>query len=106
VSEPSYSTNVGDLLVVWLTGMTGSYVAEVTQGDPLRLKVSEDGPLAHLKTDDVIIRGGDSAMLQKDSRDDTGSFLEQEQAAGRKVMTGLASLGVEGGQLHEISPAE
>ncbi|NQU83919.1 MAG: hypothetical protein HQ536_04375 [Parcubacteria group bacterium] len=68
------------------------------------MKVEETGPYAHLKDDDFIIRERDTTQFQEDCRDDTNLFLETEFEAGRKVISGLKSLDVEGGKLHEILP--
>ena len=100
--EKKYSTKPGCYLVIMITGMVGSYIAEVTRSNPLRLKVQGGGPLANLKEGDFIIQEGDSARLQKDCREDTNVFLE----SGRRVISGLKSLGVTDGKLHEILPSQ
>ena len=40
------SLESGSLLMIFITGMTGSYIAEVIEKRPLRLKVMGKGPLA------------------------------------------------------------
>ena len=101
---PGYTTSVGDFLVIWITGMLGNYIAEVTQSDPLQMKVEEDGPFAHLKHGDFVILEKETEQFQKDCREDTNVFLESEYKAGRKIISGLKSLGVTDGKLHEILP--
>ena len=52
-----YTTNIGDYLVIWITGMVGiCYIAEITESNPLKMKVEESGPFAHLKHGDFIIK--------------------------------------------------
>lgn len=97
-----FTTNVGDFLVVMLTGCLGSYIAEVAESEPLMLKVEEDGPYARLKNGDFVIIETDSATLQADRRNGTDRFLESEHRAGRKVVSGLKELGVTDGKLHEM----
>jgi hypothetical protein len=104
MSTRSYTTNVGDLLVIGITGTIGRYIAEVIQTEPLRLKVEESGQYANLKDGDFIVNESKTLLLQQDAREDTTFFLQQEQKAGRKVVSGLAALGVEDGKLHEIFP--
>ncbi len=91
VSEKTYTTNVGDFVVCWLTCRTCAYVAEVTKSKPLRLKVEERGPYANLKDGDFGIFEEETALFQKDRREGTEVFLEREARAGRKVFTGLSA---------------
>ena len=103
---PGYTTNVGDLLVIWITGMLANYIAEVTQSDPLQMKVVEDGPFARLRHGDFVILERETEQFQKDCREDTNVFLESEYKAGRKVISGLKKLSVTDNRLHEILPGE
>lgn len=104
MSTRSYTTNVGDLLVIGITGTIGRYIAKVTQADPLHLAVQESGPYANLKDGDFIIIESYTLQVQQDVRDNTSIFLQQEQEAGRKIVSGLVRLGVTDGKLHEIFP--
>jgi hypothetical protein len=106
MSGKSYNVNVGDYLVITITDVTGTYVAEIVQPDPLQLKVEETGPYAHLKSGDFIILDGDTAQFQRDLQNNTSVFLETEQMANRHVHTGLKSLGADDGKLCEILPGE
>ena len=99
-----YTTQVGDYLVVMITGMLDPYIAEITESEPLRLKVMEEGPFARLQQGDFIVLETHTARLQEDRRNGTDSFLREEHLAGRKVVSGLKSLGVEDGNLREILP--
>ncbi len=102
-----YTTNVGDLVVIWITGMLGSYIAEVTQSKPLRLKVEESGPLAHLKEHgDFGIKKNETIVAQMDEKYNTCNFVKEEQEAGRRVISGLKRMGVNDGKLHEILPGD
>ena len=103
--ENSYTTNVGDYLVIWITGRTQLYIAEVTQSEPLCLKVEETGPFSNLKAGDFILRDEYSEQLQNDCRNDGKVFLESMKNKGIKPLSGLRSLGVTSGKLHEILPA-
>ena len=105
MSEHQFTTEVGNFLVIWITGWTNLFIAEVTQSDPLQLKVEENGAFAHLKNGDFIIRERESAQLQQDCRDDTETFLEDQRKAGRLVASGLKKLGVEDKRLHTILPS-
>ena len=105
MSEHQFTTEAGDFLVVWITGHSGLYIVEVTQSDPLQLKVEETGPFAYLKNGDFIIRERESAQLQQDCRDNTETFLEEQLNAGRLVVSGLKKLGVEDNELHSILPS-
>jgi len=57
---------------------------------------------SNLKEGDFIIQERDSAQFQKDCHEDTNVFLE----SGRRVISGLKSLGVTDGKLHEILPGK
>lgn len=108
MSEEKYTTNVGDYLIIWITGDSRKYIAEVTRGGPrkwdLRMKVEESGPYAYLKGGDFIIHEDETAQFQKDHREETDVFLKTEKQTGRKVFSGLKSLGVKDGKLREILP--
>lgn len=95
----------GDHLVIQITGMLGYYIAEVIGTDPVTMKVQESGPFSNLREGDFIICEAETEKLQKDDRDNGSAFLESMVSQGRKVMSGLASLGVTDGRLHEILPA-
>ncbi len=99
-----YTTKVGNYLVIWITGAMNRYIAEVVEESPLVLKVKESGPYSRLKSGDFIIKESDCELIQKDIEEETCVFVEREIAAGRVVVSGLASLGVEDDQLHEITP--
>ncbi len=102
MGNAQYTTNTGDYLVIQLTGCMGTYIAEVTQPSPLRIKVEEEGPYANLKDGDFIIQCCDSLQLQKGTLKDTNIFLESEKRAGRTIISRLKSLGVTDGKLYEI----
>ncbi len=104
MEKPDYTTKIGAYLVIQITGDVRAYIAEVTNVDPLQMKVEEVGPYAHLKRDDFIVQERATAQLQRDHLSGSCAFLEAEQRAGRKVFSGLRSLGVEDGWLHEILP--
>ncbi len=106
MKQVEYSTNIGDYLVIWITGCLDMYIAQVVQFEPLRLKVTEQGPYSTLKNGDFVIRDAETALLQLDDKNDTSVFLDQQRALGHKVLSGLRSLGVEDGELYEFfSPA-
>lgn len=99
----SYTTRIGDFLIVWLTGEAEKYLAEVIKEEPLELKIMEEGPLARLKNGDYIIKARDSIAIQGDDRGQF-AFLHTQKELGRPVLSGLKSLGVTDDQLHEIYP--
>ena len=104
MDETGFTTNVGDYLIIMLTGRTYTYIAEVTQSTPLEMKVLEGGPLANLKAGDYILMAADSRQYQLDRQKNTEVFFESCQRAARQVISGLRSLGVTDNQLHEIWP--
>lgn len=92
------STKQGDLLVVSLTGMLGSYVAEITQADPLQLKVSDTGPLSKIKSGDFVIDIPVSVEVQRDDRGDTCNYIKHLHANSLPPLrSGLARFGVKAG---------
>jgi len=105
MSETPISLEVGQYLVIWITGVIGTFIAEITQEDPLEMKVEETGPYARLKYGDFIIQNEDTRLLRKDDAENTCVFLEREQQAGREVISGLKSLGVTDGKLLCLLPA-
>lgn len=99
----SYTTNVGDQLVIWISAETAKYIAEVTQEDPLRMKVEETGPFANLKDGDFIIKDRDTEVWQEDGEAKQW-MLRTAKELGHPFLSGLHSLGVTDGKLHEIWP--
>lgn len=102
--ERKVSKKMGDLLVVWITGMTGRYIAEVIREEPLRVKVTETGPFADLREyGDFGVMKMESLKIQEDGSD-AEIFLEEQNAAGRPLVSGLARFGVDDGKLYVIVP--
>ncbi len=99
------SKKLGDFLVIWITGSLRKYIAEVTNEDPLILKVEETGPYARLKDGDFIVLEHYSIECQSDG-EDAQNLLRQAVERGKPIVSGLKSLGVEDGTLHEILPVE
>ena len=107
MSNTKYGTQVNDFLVIQLVGDLNTYIAQVVQADPLRVKVTEAGPHANLIEEDFVIKAQQTLMIQQDARDDTCVFLQQQLDAGRKVYSGLESLGVSGGRsMRDILPPQ
>lgn len=100
----NYTTNIGDYLIIGITGMIGTYIAEVTGIGPLVMKVQESGPFSCLKEGDFIIQEVATERLQEDNREGENTFLKTMISGGHKVLSGLASLGVTDGKLHEMLP--
>jgi hypothetical protein len=98
------SFKVGSLLVIWITAEIDAYIAEVTQEFPLRMKVMEDGPFAHLKDGDFILRTQQTYQIQGDEE---SQQLLLRTAAERKrpLLSGLKQLGCTDGKIHTILPA-
>lgn len=97
-----FSTDVGKHLVIMITCETAIYIAEVTQKDPLRMKVMESGPFSKLKDGDYIIIESDSEQIQDDSR--STELLKEYAERGHPLISGLKSLGVKDDQLYTILP--
>jgi len=103
-SEKYASRKKGQHLIIWITGMLGHYIAEVVEEDPLMLKVEEDGPFSRLKAGDF---GGDFGIIEDESREFQDKRKVRELVLryaekSRPLASGLRSLGVEDGKLHEI----
>ncbi len=95
------SKKVGDLLIIFITGDPQNYVAEVVEEDPLVLKVMEEGLLSRLKDGDFIVREEFTRRLQE-NEESAAALLKERQEYRRPLVSGLASLGVTDGRLHEI----
>jgi len=104
--KPKYTTNVGDLVAVMITGSVGRYIAEVVQSEPLILKVEEYGPYAHLRGDDFIINAWDSAIIQDLDESKSTALLKEAKERGHPFLSGLRKLGIGDGKMHEILPTE
>lgn len=95
---------IGDYIAIQITGEVRKYIAEVTQVEPLRLKVEESGPFANLKEDDFIVLVeetcclNDVALAQK--------TLREAVKKGHPYVSGLRSLGIEDNKLHTVLPME
>lgn len=99
-----YSTEVGDLMVVWVMGEPHTYIAEVIKKEPLRVKITEKGPYANLQEEDFIIYDLGTAMLQTDRKNNTNHYLRSEDDAGRIVLSGLKRFGVNDNRCHCLLP--
>lgn len=99
-----YSVAKGKFLVIWITGMIGDCIAEITRVKPLKMKVEESGPFAHLRDGDYIIREPQTVEFQADVDNDTNNFLERAEREKFDVITGLHSMGIKDGKLHYIHP--
>lgn len=99
----TYIIKPGAYVVVWLTGQTRKYIAEVMQVTPVRMKVVETGPWACLKEEDFIIADEDTMQIQGDQKRQN-KLLLRYKFYGRPLLSGLKSLGIEDGKIHEIWP--
>lgn len=91
---------VGSYLVISITGCLPSYIAEITQEEPLRMKVQETGPYAGLREGDYIIHETMSKMIQDPKQQDV--LVRERVDRGQPLISGLASLGITDDELHEI----
>jgi hypothetical protein len=104
--EREPSKKVGDLLVIWITGMTGQYIAEVIQENPLRVKVMETGPFTDLREyGDFGVMKPESLKIQDKDRKIVNEFLEEQIDADRPLISGLARFGVTDEGLYTIIPS-
>lgn len=101
-----FATNVGDYLVIQITGCIPDYIAEVTKSEPLQLKVEETGLYTCLKDGDFIVNELDSEAVQEDEKNDTCEYLQSRKDKGWKpCLSGLKSLGMpQDGRLYEVLP--
>jgi len=105
MSQAQYTTNVGDYIVIWLTYyIGGTYIAEVIQSNPLRLKLEETGIFSRLKEEEFTILESDTELFQTACREGTNGYLEAMQRTGEPPLSGLRSLGVTDNTLREILP--
>jgi hypothetical protein len=103
MTERDFNTELGATVVLMVTGDTRKFIAEVTQEDPLRFKVEEEGPYSNLKAEDFIISRVDTIKWQS-GQDSATKMLKEAKERGFPYYSGLKSLGVETGKLHEILP--
>jgi hypothetical protein len=97
-------TTTGIDAIIWVTGDTQKYIAEVIQEDPLHLKVEEEGPYARLKPGDYVILRRETEIWQ--ARDEGGQqMLYDAKAAESPFLTGLEKYNISDGKLHEILPS-
>ena len=102
----SFTTEVGDFLIVYVVGVPQIFIAEVTQSSPLRMKIHEKGGLYDdLGHDAVMISDWRTEQFQRDVIEDTNTFLEEQAEKGLKIASGLESLGVTDNTLQSILPA-
>ncbi|MFA6437085.1 MAG: hypothetical protein WC242_05460 [Candidatus Paceibacterota bacterium] len=94
------SMQVGDLVVINIVGMTELYIAEITQSDPLKMKVAERGPLARLQSGDFLILTVNTFLLQRDLHENTRGFWSMKHKS--RILSGLAKLGVKDGKVRRI----
>lgn len=104
MSEFKCSTKVGSLLIIQITGRGGNYVAEVIEEEPLRLKVTEAGSFSNLKNEDFVIRENESCLAQDENS--SQKLLSDAVLKGNPLLSGLASLGITDGTIHELFPVQ
>lgn len=95
---------VGAYLALQIIGNAQKYVGEVVQQDPLVVKVCEDGPYARLKDGDFIILKNDSVIFQSEDNEKIGKLLQKASDSGNPFASGLLSLGITDGCIHEMLP--
>ncbi|MBI5732664.1 hypothetical protein HY967_01750 [Candidatus Jorgensenbacteria bacterium] len=93
-----YSAKVGDFIIIFITAMAHKYIAEVTQENPLRLKVQEDGPLANLQGEDFVILTRVTREFQKNPKE----TVQQAKDSGKPFVSGLKCFGITDRHLYEI----
>jgi hypothetical protein len=104
IRDAKYTLNPGQYLSFWIVGMMNEYIGEVITSDPLRVKVQESGPFANLHEDDIIIWEWETAVIQNGSQEETDALFAHHKERKRPYISGLKSLGVTDGELHEILP--
>lgn len=77
----------GSLLVVFVTGMTGIYIAEVVEETPLCLKMMEKGPWAKLKHEDFVIKNDLSLKIQSKDDSESTQVLREAQEHGHPLIS-------------------
>lgn len=103
MTNSGYTIKPGAYLIVWLTGQTRKYIAEVTQVEPIKVKVTETGPQANLKDGDFIIIDDLTAQVQGGHKRQQ-KLLLRFKFFGHPLLSGLKSLGITDGKIHEILP--
>ena len=98
------SKEPGKYLVIRPDLRTANYIAEVIQSEPLIVKVAESGALSRLKeSNDFIVLETETKMVQG-SDEENQMLLSEAVKRGKPLISGLKSLGIEDGKLHEILP--
>ena len=77
------------------------FIAEVLTQEPLTLKICEEGVMAKVK--DFIIWEKETIQFQQ-SNEEAYKLMAKYIEKGFPLLSGLKSLGVEDGKLHEILP--
>lgn len=101
-----YVMDVGWQIIITIDGDSRIFIAEVTRSEPsTQLKIQENGPYAHIKSDEFIIKEYYSSLWQG-GQDSANKLLRVARDEGRPIYTGLKSLGVNDDELHEAWPDE
>ena len=99
-AEKTASRKKGQYFIIWITGMIGHYIAEIVEEDPPVLKVEEEGLFARLKAGDFGVVEDESLEIQ--DKEKARGLVLRYASKKTKLASGLRSLGVKDGKLHEI----
>lgn len=105
--DKPYVLNLGALVVLWVAGNTQAYIAEVSQEEPLRLKITENekDPLHSLKDEEYVIDAVGTAQIQGDVESQQ-ALLKLRVEGGHPLKSGLKTLGVQDGEIYTILPIQ
>jgi hypothetical protein len=98
------NTSPGSYVLIWLTGETRTYIAQVVEENPLILKIEENGPGARLRSGDYILLEKETERIQDPEQEQ--AVLREAAARGFPLISALSSLGVTDGRIREILPVE
>lgn len=97
------NTSVRSHIIIRIAGDTQNYVAEVTQENPLHLKVAESGPYSKLKPGDYII--DEKLTEQAQGLDHEQQKLLITMLSKRTPLaSGLVSVGITDGNIRQLEP--
>lgn len=97
-----YSTDKGKYLVVTMNCSESKCIAEITQTEPLVVKIEEHGFCSNINQINFRIHDHDSSLVQK-SPNELEKYIDNLRKNGEHLYSGLHSLGIEDGMLRDLT---
>ncbi len=99
-----YTKKVGSYLVISIYGSPGKTIAEVTEEEPLIVKVGEVDEYCNLRSEEFELLERESAEFQNHWA--RPGLLLRHKRAGEPIACGLRSLGINDGCFYEMLPSD